>query len=202
MLFLGSFFPRDEPIVSNPAQGEFTRLLSDLHAGKESVEEALLPLVYGELRALARHYMRKERSGHTLQTTALVHEAFIRLSGVKAESWENKKHYLRLAARAMRRVLIDHARRKKSLKKGKRGWLETIENAAVFEREPSIDLIALDDALKHLCALDEDLGKVVELRFFGGLTIEETANVLGVSPRTVVYNWRLAKAWLKEKMEQ
>lgn len=183
-----------------PDRGEFTRLLADLNAGEEGAEEALLVLVYDELRSLARRYMLDERSGHTLQTTAVVHEAYVRLSGMDKTDWESKAHYFRVAARAMRRVLIDHARRKKADKHGgnrQRKPLELGDRLAVNE---SVDLLDLDLALKDLSEMDPRMGQIVELRFFGGLTIEDTARVLGVSSRTVKNDWKLAKSWLKEEM--
>jgi RNA polymerase sigma factor (TIGR02999 family) len=183
-----------------PSKEDITRLLSDLNAGKKGAEAALFPLVYDQLRALASHFMRDERPSHTLQTTALVHEAYLRLGGIKEESWENRAHYLRVAAQAMRRVLIDHARHKKSGKKGG-GWQrESLDQAAFILGEPSIDLVALDQALTQLSDMDPQLGQVVELRFFGGLTVEETARVLGISPRTVKSDWRMARAWLKTRI--
>ena len=187
-----------QPVASKK---DFTRLIEDLNEGKDGAEAELIPIVYDELRALARYYMRDERSGHTLQTTALVHEAYLKMGGAKEESWENKAHFLRVAAKAMRRVLIDHARRKLSEKHGGGRRKENIEEAEVFLGEPTIDLIAMDDALEELAGMDAKLAQVVELRFFGGLTVEETAKVLGVSTRTVKYDWRMARAWLKQKME-
>ncbi|MHC4946569.1 MAG: sigma-70 family RNA polymerase sigma factor [Planctomycetota bacterium] len=180
---------------------DFTQLLNDLNAGKVGAEEALLPMVYDELRALAKYYMRDERSDHTLQTTALVHEAYIKMGGLEGEGLENKAHYMRVAARAMRRVLIDHARRKQAGKHGGGRRKQALEQAEVFLGEPSIDLIALDESLEKLGELDPSLTQVVELRFFGGLTAEETAKVLGVSVRKVMYDWRIARAWLKQGLE-
>jgi len=184
-----------------PEKKDITHLLEDLNAGKAEAQEVLLPLLYNELRALARYHMRDERSDHTLQTTALVHEAYLRLCGRKAETWENKAHYMRVATRAMRRVLVDHARRKYSDKRGGSRRKEPLEMADGFQIESTIDLIALDTALEKLTAMDPRLGQIVELRFFGGLTAEETAHVLGVSPRTIKYEWKMAKVWLKHEME-
>jgi RNA polymerase sigma factor (TIGR02999 family) len=179
---------------------DITNLLRELSAGKKGAEEELLPLLYDELRALARYYMRDERTGHTLQTTALVHEAYLRMGGRKDEAFENRAHYMRVAAQAMRRVLIDHARKKKTSKEGG-GWhRQVFEKAEELSINTSVDLISLDSALEKLGNMDEQLAQIVELRFFGGLTIEETAQVLSVSPRTVKYDWRMAKAWLKEEM--
>lgn len=176
-------------------------LLDRLNAGQEEAAEALLPLVYEELHALAHHYMRDERGGHTLQTTALVHEAFLKLGGREDLAFEDRGHFLRVAARAMRRVLIDHARRKQAEKHGGGRPRESIEEVEVFLGEPSVDFLALDEALDRLGALDPHLAQVVELRFFAGLSAEETASVLGVSVRKVMYDWRMARAWLKQTME-
>lgn len=183
-----------------PSERNTAQLLRDLKAGKEGAADALLPLLYDELRVMARHFMQDERAGHTLQTTALVHEAYLRMGGTRDATWEDKAQYLRLAARTMRRVLIDHARRKRSDKHGGGRKREPLEEAAVFMGEPVVDLIALDSAMEKLHEMDPQLAQVVELRFFGGLTSDETARVMGVSPRTVKYDWRMAKAWLKQAM--
>ena len=177
-----------------------TELLRELGAGKDGAEEALLSLIYDELHALARLFMGRERVGHTLQTTALVHEAYLRLYGSNQENWESKAHYMRLAARAMRRVLIDHARRRNSQKRGGDHHRTSLSSAVAIENQDPIDLLALDQALSKLSDLDPRLGQVVELRYFCGLTVEETAEVLGASPRTVKSDWRMARAWLKQEL--
>jgi RNA polymerase sigma factor (TIGR02999 family) len=181
---------------------EIVKLLEDLSAGKEEAGEKLLPLVYEELRALARYYMSNERSGHTLQTTALVHEAYLRLAGSKETAWESKVHYFRVAARAMRRVLIDHARRKRARGAPVYKPEELIEDPALTAADVSKDLLALDKALDRLSEVDPKLVQVVELRFFGGMTVEQTAKVSGMSPRTVKRDWRLARVWLKEEISR
>lgn len=179
---------------------DVTRLLADLNASKEEAGEALLVLVYEELRGLARYYMRQERADHTLQTTALVHEAYIRLIGEEDTNWENRAHYFRVAARAMRRVLIDHARGKNCRKKGA-GWSrETLDKAMVTIGMPLEDLLSLDAALDRLTEMDPGLAQVIELRFFGGLTVEDTAEVLNVSAWKVKNDWRIARAWLKKEL--
>lgn len=183
-----------------PDKKDVTLLLHELGAGKDGAEEALLPLIYDELRALARHFMGHERTGHTLQTTALVHEAYLRLCGSKAENWESKAHYMRLAARAMRRVLIDHARRKNAQKRGGAAGDTKLESGMAIQVDDTIDFLALDQALTKLADLDPRLGQVVELRYFCGLTVEETAKVLGTSPRTTKSDWKMAKAWLKQEL--
>ncbi len=183
-----------------PPPEDITRLLADLNAGKEGAEEALMPVLYEELRALARTCMRAERPGHTLQTTALVHEAYLRLGGDKDVAWENRIHFMRVAARTMRRVLIDHARRKRADKKGGTRRREPLDRAVELLEESTFDLVALDSVLTRLSEIDARMGEIVELRFFGGLTIEETAGVLGVSQSTVKHEWTLAKAWLKQQL--
>lgn len=183
-----------------PSPEDITRLLADLNAGKDGAEEVLMPLLYDELRALARHHMRAERPGHTLQTTALVNEAYLRLGGERDAGWSNKAHFMRIASRAMRRVLIDHARRKRSDKKGGKRGREPLFKATELMEEASFDLLALDQALERLAEIDEQMAKVVELRFFGGLTIAETAKVMEISPGTVKNEWLLAKAWLKQQV--
>lgn len=184
-----------------PSREEVTRLLADLSAGRQGADEALLPLVYDELHAMAKSFMRGERPGHTLQTTALVHEAYLKLGGSSEDEWENRAHFLRVAARAMRRILIDHARSKRSLRKGGNRQREPLdEDAMMGAQDPTIDYLALDNALELLAAVDPRIVQVVELRFFAGLSVEDTAKVLAVSPRTVKYEWRMAKAWLMEKI--
>lgn len=184
-----------------PSKEDITRLLQDLSAGSRGAEEVLFPLVYDELWALAKGYMSRERPEHTLQTTALVHEAYLRLGGMTETAWESRAHYLRVASKAMRRVLIDHARRKRSEKLGGDRRKEPLDNAAVFIGDPSLDLLALEDVLRKLAEVEPRMESLVELRFFGGLTVEETARILGISDRTVRNDWRIAKAWLKREME-
>jgi RNA polymerase sigma factor (TIGR02999 family) len=182
--------------------GEVTRLLADLRAGNKEAEEALFFLVYDELHALAHRFMRYERPGHTLQTTALVHEAYLRLGGARDEPWENRAHFLRLAAKAMRRILIDYARRKKSNKQGGKRQRESLEKTAVFEGMSAIDLLALNDALDKLSEINPRTEELVELRFFGGLPIEDIARILKVTTRTIKYDWRMAKAWLSQQLRE
>jgi RNA polymerase sigma-70 factor (ECF subfamily) len=183
-----------------PTRDDITRLLADLSAGKQGAEEVLMPLLYDELRALARQYMRSERPGHTLQTTVLVHEAYLRLGGQKDAGWESKAHFMRMAAKVMRRVLIDHARRKRSVKKGGKLSREPLDKAADIMEEASVDLLTLDSALSRLAEIDKQMAEVVEFRFFAGLTVEETAKIMGISESTVKHDWMLAKAWLKQQV--
>ena len=178
------------------------KLLQDLSAGREEAGDKLLPLVYEELRSLARFYMSDERSGHTLQTTALVHEAYLRLAGGKEITRENKAHYFRLAARAMRRVLIDNARKKRIQKAGLGQQEIALDEEAAVSEGFTDDLLVLDKALCRLSEVDPKLVQVVELRYFGGMTVEQTAKVLGISSRTVKRDWRLARVWLKGEISR
>jgi RNA polymerase sigma factor (TIGR02999 family) len=179
---------------------DITRLLEDLHAGREEAKEELIPLLYRELRTLAGQLMRSQRPGHTLQATALVNEAYLRLMGGKEGEWKDRRHFLKVAARAMRSVLIDHARNRLTVKRGKGLPVITLEEGAVFSDRPSNDILALDEALTRLGALDQRMAQVVELRFFGGFTVEETGRILGTSPATVKREWLTAKAWLREEI--
>jgi RNA polymerase sigma-70 factor, ECF subfamily len=160
----------------------------------------LIPLVEHELRRIARHCMAGERVGHSLQATALVNEAYIRLVDGKAVQWQDRAHFLAVSARVMRHILVDHARARHYQKRGGDAARVTFDEALVVTQELNTDFVALDDALKALAKFDERKSRVIELRFFGGLSVEETASVLKVSPATVMGDWRLAKAWLKREM--
>ena len=188
------------PAEPQPAAGDVTRLLKAWSGGDRDALARLLPLVYDELRRRAQAQMRQERAGHTLQPTALVHEAFLRLVDQKAIDWKDRAHFFGVAARAMREVLVDHARRRGA---GKRGGGEprlTLGGAATVATEQNFDILAFDLALERLTALDERQGRLVELRVFGGLTIEEAAKVLDCSHATVSREWRHAEAWLHREM--
>ena len=180
----------------------FTRLLLDWSDGDEAARDEMLPLVYEELRRLARQCMRGERAGHTLQTTALVNEAYLRLVDMRQVSWRDRAHFFALASRVIRHVLVDAARSRRSLKRGADACPEAIDEDLLISENPPADIIALDDALRALSAIDERKNQVVELRFFGGLTVEETAEVLGVSAETVKRDWKLAKAWLRRELRR
>ena len=169
--------------------------------GDDGALEQLTPLVEAELRRLARGYMRRERPGHTLQTTALVNEAFVRLTDARSVRWQDRAHFLAISARLMRRVLVDHARSRGYRKRGGGAERVTLDEMHVVAAGPEVDLVALDRALQALTEVDARKGKVVELRFFGGLSVEETAEVLGVSPDTVKRDWRLARLWLLRELE-
>jgi RNA polymerase sigma factor (TIGR02999 family) len=185
-----------EPAKQDP--GELTQLLVAWSQGDAAALEQLTPLVYAELRKLAHRYMNRERAGHTLQTTAVVHEAFLRLLGNPQENWQNRAHFYAIAAQMMRRILVDYARANLRVKRGGETTRVALEDIDAPVTEPALDpdLIALDAALEKLAEIDPRRGRVVELRFFGGLSVEETAHVLQVAPDTVVRDWRVAKAWL------
>ena len=168
--------------------------------GDEGAREQLIPLVHEELRQIARRCMAGERVGHSLQATALVNEAYVRLVDGKAVAWQDRAHFLAVSARVMRRILVDHARARHAQKRGGDGARVTFDEALVVTDEPRRDFVALDAALEALAAFDDRKSRVVELRFFGGLSVEETAAVLHVSPDTVMRDWRLAKAWLQGEM--
>jgi RNA polymerase sigma factor (TIGR02999 family) len=178
-----------------------TALLRQWADGDETALAALLPLVHDELQRIARRCMAAERAGHSLQPTALVNEAYVRLVGGKTVAWNDRAHFLAVAARMMRRILVDHARAHQYQKRGGGAVRVTfVEALAVASSEPDIDLVALEDALDALSQFDERKARVVELRFFGGLSVKETALVLQVSPDTVMRDWRLATAWLQAEM--
>lgn len=180
-----------------------TALLALIRAGGASGAEArerLYPLVYEELRAIAERYMRSQRGGHTLQTTALVNEAYLRLVAREEQGWESRAHFMGVASKAMRSVLIDHARRRGAGKRGGGLRRVPIEGAAILTDDPADDLLAIDEALSRLSEFDEQKGRIVELRFFGGLTNEDTAHAVGVSPATVKREWRFARAWLYKEL--
>lgn len=177
--------------------GEVTRLLQDWSEGRRDALDKLLPLVYDELRRLAHSYLTRERPGHTLQTTALVHEAYLKLIDQRSVNWQNHGQFFAISAQAMRRILIDSARRRTSRKRGSGGPKVSLDEAATISAETANEsLLALDLALQELEKLDAEQSKIVELRYFGGLTIEETAEVLKSSPATVKREWTMARAWL------
>jgi RNA polymerase sigma factor (TIGR02999 family) len=177
-----------------------TGLLIQWGRGDEGALERLIPLVHDELHTLARRCMTDERAGHSLQATALVNEAYLRLVDANDVAWQDRAHFLAVAARVMRRILVDHARTRHALKRGGGAARVTFDEALVVTNEPRADFVALDDALEALATFDERKSRVIELRFFGGLSVEETASVLKVSPATVMGDWRLAKAWLQREM--
>lgn len=175
---------------------DVTVLLSELTRGNQEAAEKLVPLVYDELKRLARGYMRRERPDHTLQTTALVHEAYLKLVRQQTVSWQSRSHFFGIAAQLMRRILIDHARSYLREKRGGAKQVLPLNEALVFSPEHSEELVKLDEALDRLAKLDARQSHIVELRFFAGLTVEETAEFLAISPKTVKRDWSVAKAWL------
>jgi RNA polymerase sigma-70 factor (ECF subfamily) len=181
---------------------ETTCLLKAWSEGDETALERLVPLVDAELRRLARYYLRQERPDHILQTTALVNEAWLRLIDWPDVSWKNRAHFIGMAARLMRRVLVDEARRRLALKNGGQAVHVSLANAEEIAREKGLDLVALDDALNELATFDERQSKIVEMRFFGGLSLEETAEALGISARTVQRDWSMAQAWLYREVNR
>jgi len=182
------------------AQGDITALLAEVKRGRKDALDRLLPVVYAELRRIARNQMRREREGHTLQPTALVHEAFLRLVNQDAATWQNRAQFFGVAAQVMRRLLVDHARRRRA---AKRAIPITLDEALLqpgAAAVPNEQILAVDQALDRLARLDARQASVVELRYFGGLSVEETAEVLGVAERTVKLDWAMAKGWMKSQL--
>ncbi len=182
--------------MSKPSDQDVTKLLIQWSKGDSDALDALVPLVYDELRRLAQLYLSHERPGHTLSSTALVHEAYLRMVQQKDVTWQNRAHFFGVAARMMRRILVDHARRHGYAKRGGGAMTLSLDETIAAAPEREINLVALDDALDTLAKLDERQSRMVELRFFGGLSIEETSEVLGVSAPTVKREWASARAWL------
>lgn len=187
--------------LQTPKPELVTELLRAWSDGDDGALEQLLPHVEAELRRLARGYMLRERREHTLQTTALVNEAFLRLTDARRVRWQDRAHFLGISARLMRRVLVDHARARGYRKRGGGAQRVALDDALVASADPGLDVVALDRALEALAQVDDRKSRVVELRFFGGLSVEETADVLHVSPDTVKRDWRLAKLWLLRELE-
>lgn len=182
------------------APAPVTDLLLAWGRGDESAFDQLVPLVHAELHRLARKYMRGEHSGHSLQATILVNEAYLRLVNLNRIRWQDRGHFFAMSARLMRRILVDHARSRGFIKRGGGAQMVPLDDARLGSIEPTHDLIALDDALEALAAVDPRKSRVVEMRFFGGLTVEEAAHALGVSAQTVQRDWRMAKAWLQREL--
>ena len=191
--------PDDHSTPANESR-EVTQLLLAWGRGDEAALAALTPLVYEELRRLARRYMAGERVGHTLQPTALVNEAFLRMVDVRRVQWQNRAHFIAMSARLMRRILVDFARSRESQKRGGGAVTVSLGEAVIVSGAPSPDLIAVDEALETLSVVDDRKAKIIELRFFGGLTVEETAEALKISPGTVMRDWKFAKAWLAHEL--
>jgi RNA polymerase sigma-70 factor (ECF subfamily) len=188
--------------VSEPSPQNVTKLLVQWSKGDHGALEALVPLVYEELRRLARYYLRQEKQNHTLSSTALVHEAYLRLVSQKEVTWQSRAHFFGVASQMMRRILVDHARRHAYAKRGGGALTLALEEAVATPQRREVDLVALDDALDTLAKLDERQSRMVELRFFGGLSIEETSEVLGISAPTVKREWASARAWLYREISR
>ena len=188
--------------MTRPAPEEVSQLLQDWSNGDQAALDKVMPIVYQELHRLAHHYMRKERAGHTLQTTALVNEAYLRLADYKKMRWQSRSHFFAVAAQVMRRILVEQARNKNFAKRGGGAQRISLDETAIVSAGRSAEVIAVDEALTDLESWDPRKGKIVELRFFGGLSIEETAEVLRVSPTTVQREWRSAKAWLHRAISE
>ena len=183
--------------MGNSSHGDVTQLLLDWRSGDQEAPNKLMPLVYNELRRLAHSYLKRERPDHTLQTTALVHEAYLKLIDQHSVNWQNRAQFFALSAQAMRRILLDNARRHTAAKRGSGGQKISLDEVASVSREGANEaLIALDFALQKLETIDPEQSRIVELRYFGGLTIEETAEVLKTSPSTIQREWTIARAWL------
>jgi len=187
--------------MATPSREDITGLLIDWNNGDQAALNRLMPLVYDELRRLASHYVRHERPGHTLQTTALVHEAYLKLVDQKNVKWETRVQFFAAASQVMRHVLVDYARGRRALKRGRDYLKLSLDDAAMSFEENDSDLLSVDEALNNLASIDAQQSRVVELRVFGGLTVEETAEALGVSPRTVKREWSMAKAWLHRQLK-
>jgi RNA polymerase sigma factor (TIGR02999 family) len=187
--------------VSRESSSPVTELLVRWREGDREALESLMPLVYDELRRLANHYLQRERSDHTLQSTALVHEAYMRLAGENAPQWQNRAHFFGIAARVMRQILVEYARAHSAAKRGGAGACKiTLDESLELAQRTDIDVVALDGALDRLSELDPQQSRIVELRFFTGLTIEDTSEVMGLSPATVKRDWTSARAWLHREI--
>jgi RNA polymerase sigma factor (TIGR02999 family) len=181
--------------------GDVTRLLRQLRAGQPDAAGELVPLIYAELRRIAGAQMARERPGHTLQATAVVHEAYLRLAGEQNVEWQNRAHFFAIAARTMRRVLLDYARQRRAGRRGGDGARKVDFDSELLIGDDRLEeVVVLDEVLTRLSEMDEEQGRIVELRFFAGLNVEETAEAMGISPRTVKREWRLARAWLDREL--
>jgi RNA polymerase sigma factor (TIGR02999 family) len=188
--------------METPPTNEITAQLLAWNQGDASALERLIPAVYQELRRMADRYLRQENSGHTLQPTALVHEAYLRLIDQTQVEWQNRAHFFGVAAQMMRRILVDHAKAKHRDKRGGGAFKLSFDEVADYTHERAAEIVALDDALQSLAAFDQRKSRVVELRYFGGLNIEEAAEVLDISPNTVMRDWNMAKAWLYQELSK
>ena len=186
--------------MPDPASDNITHLLREWSDGDERALDRLTPLVYNELRQQAARYLRRERRHHSLQATALINEAYIRLIDARDVRWQNRAHFFAIAANLMRRILVDHARRRDAEKRGGSQIRLTFSDLIVVAQESDVDLLAIDEALNRLAEIDPQQARIVELRFFSGLNVDETATALGISPKTVKRDWSVAKAWLRREI--
>ena len=187
--------------MTTPSRQDVTDLLVEWGKGDQEALNQLMPLVYDELHRLAGRHLRHERPGHTLQTTALVHEAYLKMVDQKNMTWQNRVQFFAASAQVMRHILVDHARSRRALKRGGENLRLSLDEAKVSSEEKNADLLSLNEALNSLAAIDPQQSRVVELRIFGGLTVEETAEALGISTRTVKREWSMAKAWLHRQIK-
>ena len=185
-----------------PSLSEVTQLQIAWGNGEQAALDKLMPLVYDELRRIARPYMRRQSPGHTLQTTALIHEAYLKLVGQADKHWQNRAHFFGVAAQAMRHILVDYARSRQCAKRGGKVQLVPLDKSAIVSEDRAEELVALDDALRRLAEIDARKSQIVEMRYFGGLSVKQTAEVLKVSPDTVMRDWRLARSWLRREMSR
>lgn len=188
--------------MRSSSSDQVTQLLVRWRGGDRQALEALMPLVYEELRRLAHYYLQRERSDHTLQSTALVHEAYMRMLGQKLPDWQNRAHFFGVAARLMRQILVEYARGHQAAKRGGDACKVTLDEGVLVPQKADVDVILLDDALQDLAKLDEQQSRIVELRFFAGLSIEDTSEVLGISPATVAREWTTARIWLHREISR
>ena len=196
------FIAAGEGKLSPASSTQVSRLLVEWSRGDQEARDALIPVVYDELRRIARRHLRRERPDHTLQSAALVNEAYLRLVGPKAPEWQNRAHFFGVAAQMMRHILVDHARKRRTAKRGAGAPRLTLDPEIALPKDPEVDVVALDGALNKLAGLDSKASRLIELRFFGGLSVEETSVVMGISPRTVKREWAAARAWLRLEMEK
>jgi RNA polymerase sigma factor (TIGR02999 family) len=196
--------PSLETVVGPASSKEIKEILLQRGTGDRNVVETLFPLVYNELRRLARYHLRLQRPNHTLQTTALVHEAYVRLAQDKSVEVENRAHFFGIAAQLMRWILVDYERKRRAAKRGSGNTQIVLDPSVVAQgpKRPDVDLLALDEALERLAKLDPQQSQIIELRYFGGLSIEDTSHYLGISPATVKRSWSSARAWLLREMDQ
>lgn len=188
--------------MTTPPSNEVTQLLHDWSEGKQEALDRLMPLVHVELRRMAHRHMARQSPGHTLQTTALINEAYLRLVNHQGKQWQNRSHFFAVASQAMRHILVDYARSRQAARHGGGAQVFPLDEAVLIAEDRAAELVALDDALRELAEIDVRKCRIVELRYFGGLSVEETAEVLAISPTTVIRDWNMAKAWLRRALDR